>query len=133
VAKYRPNGIRLWVRQSSTNSLGYGNDVAVDQSSNCYITGFYNTTATFGGVTLTASTNADGIFLVRYDSRGNVVWARQGAGPRPSGGSVSDSGMGVGVDRLRNVYLSGFFSGPITFDQFTLTNVGAADIFLAKY
>ena len=133
VAKFDSSGIPLWVRQASPNSFGYGVDVAADRSGNCYITGFYNTTATFGGVTLIASTNATGIFLVRYDPNGNVVWARQGAGPRPSGGSVSDAGEGVGVDLLGNVYLSGVFSGVITFDRFTLTNVGGTDIFLAKY
>jgi hypothetical protein len=132
VAKYDRNGIPLWVRQATTNSLGYGIDVASDQSGNCYITGFYNTAATFGGITLTAGSDADGIFLVRYDSEGNVIWARQGAGPRPPGGDVSDAGNKVSTDRWGNIYLSGYFSGPITFDSFNLTGAHGR-MLLAKY
>ena len=133
VAKYDSNGIPLWVRQGGTDSFGTGYDVAADQLGNCYVTGVYNTRVTFGGSTLTASPDAHGIFLVSYGSDGTFRWARQGAGPRSPGGSVSDSGSGVGVDRFGDIYLSGMFGGITTFEHVTLTNIGSTDIFLAKY
>jgi hypothetical protein len=67
---------------------------------------------------------------VKYDSGGNVLWAKS------AGGTDTDYGSSVSVNASGNAYLTGYFSSPtITFDSFTLTNVMADyyyDLFLAK-
>ena len=51
------------------------------------------------------------MFLVKYNSSGNVIWAKG------AGNIGYDIGMAVATDKLRNVVVSGEFSSPITFEQ----------------
>ncbi len=112
--------------------LGAGSGISpisMDANSNTYITGVYNTSITFGTQTLTAREFS--AFLVKYDSLGNVIWARQ---PYYDGG---DSwGSAVCTDNSGNIYICGFFmDGWLIFGSDTLkAGLGdEEDIFLAKY
>ena len=71
------------------------------------------------------------IFISKLDSAGNFVWVRQ------MGGMGDDVGFGLALDGSGNVYTTGSFQGVADFDpgagMFSLTPVGAADIFVAKY
>src|SRR5207253_7866717 len=66
------------------------------------------------------------VFIAKYDSAGNVLWAKQ------AGGSDFDSGQALAVDTGGNSYLSGVFTGTAGFGGITLSNSGGAH-FLAKY
>ncbi|MCX6270792.1 MAG: SBBP repeat-containing protein [Bacteroidetes bacterium] len=125
LVKYNANGHVVWAKTAN----GPGNDevraVAVDPSGNIYISGeFDGSFLNFGTITLTSNGNAD-LFLARYDSDGNVVWARS------TGGLSTESSTSVACDLSGNVYITGEFgSSTITFDTITLTNHG---LYLAKY
>ncbi len=54
------------------------------------------------------------------------LWAVQ------TGGNNSDSGFDAVTDGNDNVYVTGFFSGTVSFGSQTLTSHGEADIFIAK-
>src|SRR5436309_1729298 len=130
VAKYDPMGELVWVQQAggSLDDVGYG--IAVDAAGNSSVTGYFKSpTATFGNLTLTnsASTNSPDIFVARYDSAGNLLWAKQ------AGGADADSGYAIAVDTASNSYLSGVFSGTASFGGVTLTNSQGAGHFMAKY
>ncbi|MEO8149430.1 MAG: SBBP repeat-containing protein [Bacteroidia bacterium] len=52
---------------------------------------------------------------------------------KSAGGIYSDIGNGIATDANGNVYVTGRFSGTITFGSTTLTYVGGDDIFIVKY
>ncbi len=113
---------------------GVGEDgayrIAVNRNGDSYITGlFSNPSIIFGGTLLTSSGGTD-IFIVKYDSLANVIWAKK------AGGNDRDAGYGIAIDNNGNSYISGTFrSTTITFDSITLTNTNPPfdDLFIAKY
>ncbi|MBL0070860.1 MAG: SBBP repeat-containing protein [Bacteroidetes bacterium] len=69
------------------------------------------------------------IFLTKYDSSGNVLWAKCAGGT--SVNAVSNS---VATDLYGNVYITGSFgSSTMIFDSDTLINNGLYNVFTAKY
>jgi len=132
IAKYNPNGDVLWAKSAE----GIMNDLAVsvstDDKGNVYVTGYFWSSITFGSTTLiNAGTNSYDIFLVKYDSSGNVLWAKS------AGGAGDDKTNSVSTDAGGNVYVAGSFgSSFITFGSTTLINAdpaGHLDIFITKY
>ena len=126
VAKYDANGNVLWVRSAGGDLLDSGIGVAVDAAGNSYVTGQYQGTATFGPVTL-ISTGVLDIFVAKYDTSGNVLWATR------AGGAASDFGNGIAVDAAGNSYVTGGYLATANFGPFTLTSAGEYDIFVVKY
>jgi len=105
-----------WARTWGGWNSDHGYAVAVDGSENAYLTGAFRETVDFdpeGGDPHT-SNGADDIFLSKFDSWGNFIWARTW------GGSDSDwswdCGNGVTVDASGNVYVTGGFHGTVDFD-----------------
>jgi hypothetical protein len=135
--KYSPSGNVLWVKQSSTpntpNCYGYGYSVAIDKSDNPLITGFFEDTISFGAYTLSASRKNEGnVFLTKYDSNGNVLWARQSNVPS---NRSSGSGQSVCTDKNNNSYITGYFEDTISFGAFQLRQKYkyTGGIFITKY
>jgi hypothetical protein len=66
VAKYNSNGTLLWVQSAggAPSDIGYG--IAVDAACNVYVTGFYQGTASFGGISRTSAGYYD-VFVARLD------------------------------------------------------------------
>ncbi|WP_192823092.1 SBBP repeat-containing protein [Rufibacter sp. LB8] len=126
VARYDANGNALWAHNGggAFGDAGYG--VALDNSGNTYVTGVFQSTATFGATTLTGSGSFD-VFLLKYNSAGNLLWARR------AGGTSYDDGLGVAVDGAGSVFVTGTFQGSAVFGNTTLTSAGGYDMFIAKY
>lgn len=109
LVKYSPNGVVLWARQSTIPSVfseSKGRAVKVDQNGNIYVAGDFIDTVTFGSYTLIGSNRADNlynIFLVKYDSNGNVLWAKQSKSLDNNGWAVG----GLAIDNYKHIYLSG--------------------------
>jgi hypothetical protein len=123
---------RLAQRVASTinpdDELSMG--MTVDTQGNAYVTGWFDGTNDFGGITLTNSAGGgQDIFIAKYDSTGALKWAR-----RAGSASVNqDTGRGVGVDGAGNVYVTGGFAGAADFGSITLPDNGSEEFFLAKY
>ncbi|MFN7141162.1 MAG: SBBP repeat-containing protein, partial [Limisphaerales bacterium] len=129
LAKSDPSGNLLWVRRAGSANNDSGINLKVDSTGNVYVTGFFRSVADFGGVTLTSTNGApirSDLFLVKYDSSGNTLWARQ------AGGSGDDVGYDIAIG-AEHVYLTGYFQNTATFGSTNLTSSGSSDIFLAKY
>lgn len=125
VAKFTPAGQTIWVRQAraavglqSGFSLDGALAVAIDASGNVYVGGGFVQSLIFvngdGGplVRLTSNGNAVNFeaFLAKYDSGGNLVWARGGAG----GGTAPTHGLAGdinGVDALTVDSKGNLFAG----------------------
>src|SRR5437762_2182359 len=71
-----------WAKQSKGPITANGDaarGIITDTNGNIYITGsFHRTIITFGNTTLTNDTTngSSDIFLVKYDSLGNVLWGK---------------------------------------------------------
>ena len=126
IAKYDASGNVLWVKQSGGTGLEVGRGIAVDGSGNCYITGYFDGSASFDSTTLTSSGSFD-VFIAKYDATGNFQWADR------AGSSEEDFGRNVTVDESGNSYIAGTFRGLAGFGSTTFTSSGAEDIFIAKY
>jgi hypothetical protein len=128
LAKYNAEGLLQWVRTAGSSAGDFATDVSIDANGNVFITGYYFGAINFGGNVLTNSGSSD-VFVVKYDSSGNVVWAKK------AGGSSLDISNSVDTDASGNVYLGGSFSGSCTFlgaSNIILNSVGNDDGFLAK-
>ena len=130
LVKYDANGNVLWAKKEGGISNDGGLSIAVNITGDIYIAGtFQSSTITFGSFILLNTSSYTDLFLTKYDSNGNVLWAKSATG---TGGDYPCS---VIVDVSGNAYLSGYFLSPtITFGSSTLTNINSySDIFLAKY
>jgi hypothetical protein len=128
IVKYDTNGVLQWARNSSGSGDEHAWSGEVDNNGNVYVTGYITGTAQFGGTSLTSSGGKD-VFIAKYDTNGNPVWAKKG------GGTIDDEAYGASVDSSGNAYLMGkFSSSTFTIDGTSLNKVGGDDdAFIAKY
>jgi len=116
LVKYDPAGNVLWSKTIYGQALG--NSVATDSLGNVFITGYFYSTIYFSSLTLNSTGSAD-VFLAKFDSSGNILWAKS------YGGSGNDYGYGVITDASGNLYVTGnFSSSSITFGSFTFITPG---------
>ncbi|MBI4930298.1 MAG: T9SS type A sorting domain-containing protein [Bacteroidetes bacterium] len=138
LVKYDNTGNVLWAKGtngSSTNTQG--KRVSIDANGNVYVTGtFSDPTITFGSYTLynAYSSNPINIFAVKYDSVGNVLWAKS-AGSNNAVGNKDVYTMGISTDANGNCYVTGYFHYIITIGAITLTgsSTGGDCVFIVKY
>lgn len=129
LAKYDPEGHLLWVRQAGgAGPEDFAFKVAVNNRGQAFITGLFTEEATFApGVTLTSAGDTD-MFLAKYDTDGNLLWAQQ------AGGVDHEEGVGVSIGADGKVYVAGIFAATATFAPgVDLTSAGEWDGFFAVY
>src|ERR1035438_4905506 len=103
-----------WAKRiaSTTSFPGGGGPLiglTLDTNANCYITGWFDGTNNFGGVTLTnQSVGGSDIFVAKYNSTGALQWAQRAGGTSAN----INTGRRVGVDTNGNVYVAGHVYGP---------------------
>ena len=120
------NPYLIWSNSVGGTGFDIAYSVATDQVGNIFITGSFESTVNFGGVTLT-SAGAQDIFVAKYNSSGVLQWAQR------AGSTGLDEGRVIGTDPAGNVYVGGLFQGTINFAPPPLTATGTADGFLVKF
>ncbi len=114
------NSSGVW--QNAFQAGGPGNDygfrIDLDASSNIFVSGAYQATASFGSYQLTNSGNNGG-FIAKVNSAGTFLWV-----DAPQGAGVAD----LAVDGTGDVYVTGSTDGEATFGSLTVTG----EMFLAK-
>lgn len=117
-------------------SVTYSNAICSDGGGNSYTVGRFHGSNDFdpgpGTQILTATgTSAPEAFIVKLNSSGNLVWAKQIGGPQ------DDEAYNCCTDATGNLYVSGMFSGTVDFDPgpgvTNLTPAGTSGAFLAKF
>jgi hypothetical protein len=132
IVKLNSSGNALWARCSTGNLGNYGTCIAVDNNNNIVVGGsFQSATISFGTQTLT-NTGMWDLFLAKYDSNGNIIWAKKASGAK------SDFLFALKIDNTGNIYITGrFISEQLTFGSLpSLINSGGGysyDVFIAKF
>ena len=126
VVKYDSSGNVLWAKSTGGVASLYLPAISNDGLGNSYVTGYFNGThAIFGSTTLTNAGFND-IFVVKFNSSGNIVWAKRFGGPS------YDAGNSISTDTKGNSYLTGYFRSHIAFGSISLSNSGSNEIFVTK-
>jgi len=107
LVKYDQNGNFQWGEWNQANPNSVGHKVAVDSSDSAYVTGWFESSATFhskdgNDVTLTglsgpvqnAPDYPDDAFIVKYDSHGNLKWVNDIGGYKAIGTDIATSPKG---------------------------------------
>ncbi len=110
----------IWAKSAGGTKKDIPNSIASDNNGNLYVTGFfYSSEITFGSTLL----KNKGVFLAKYNSSGNILWAK--------GAESGGIGNAVATDQAGNVYIGGkFYTSSIRFDSIILTHYS---MFLVKY
>lgn len=114
VARFDANGNGIWCRSFGGTSWDNGYGVALDNTGNVYITGRYTTSATFDGLTVSGTGDAD-LFVAKYDPNGELTWL---TGSSDAGWKQS---VGITVGASGQVHVSGYYYGSMTICSSTLT------------
>ncbi len=129
IVKYDANGDVLWARSEAGAGGDFFTALDVDAGGNIYVAGhYYSNSITIGDTTLTNTNNNYELFMAKYDTDGNPLWARGASG------NGNDESIGLATDGSGNVIVTGLFEAfPLTFGSATLPNGGSRDIFIVKY
>ncbi|WP_165370466.1 T9SS type A sorting domain-containing protein, partial [Hymenobacter persicinus] len=129
VARYSDQGVLAWERKITPTEpdlySGYG--VAFDNRGGLYMTGDFQGNVTFGPTTLTAA--EQDMYAVRFDSRGNAVWADRVGGSNTNFGAAI--GLAVNTDPSGNAYFAGAVLGTVNFGSI-VSQGNSVDMFVAK-
>lgn len=134
LAKFSPQGTVLWAKMITNTSYSNAADIVVDQNDNIYITGNYQSTLSFGGISISEFGPNRQVFLAKYNSSGVPQWAKTSSGNGGGSASGSEYGHHLSTDEFDNVYLTGSFDNTFSIDAFSFTaSNSVGDFFIAKF
>jgi len=117
--KYDSLGIEQWVARYNGGSRDQALAIVVDDAGNVYVTGKSVGTTSFDYAT------------VKYNSSGAQQWAQRYGGP----GGIDDVASSITLDRLGNVYVTGYSWGNGSLDDFATIKYSSTGIqrWVARY
>ncbi len=107
ICKLTTGGQFLWARKAgSTASLDKVAAITTDRHNNVIVTGYFSTSSiNFDGTVVYNSPGFQSdIFVAKYDSNGNILWAIA------YGGTNDEVSNSICADTLGNIYVAGWFS-----------------------
>lgn len=142
MAKYDKQGNLRWLQDTGVECNF--TDLTTDKDNNIIVSGYFlgalegdkKGEAQFGKTIINTHLDlfedcTEDIFVAKYDPSGQVMWVEN------FGGISEDRGQGVTTDPEGNIYLTGYFTGEMTYASYELESkkyrVDARDIFLVKY
>lgn len=131
LVKFNSDGDVIWAKTSNDSPYNDSfNYVHADNYGNVYTTGgFASYSISLNSTTLyNYHVGYDDILVVKYDSEGNVKWAKS------AGGFENDIGNIITSDISGNVWISGQFTSSLLYiESYIHENEGLNDIFITKY
>ena len=127
LSKVNPSGNVIWSKRAGGTDQDVAYAITSDNSGNIYLAGYFRGTITFpnSSISLTSFGGTDAL-IAKYDSAGNVLWAKSG------GGIGNDFAYGISLNGS-NIAIVGQFDGNSTFSSSNLSSSGLSDIFIAEY
>ena len=118
VTKITGDGDLVWAERFGGRFTDVGRDIALDAAGNPCVTGVFTRDADFhpgsSVFNLTARGRADA-FAMKLSVNGKLIWVGAVGGEETSRPLV-DSGNGIAVDSVGNVYVTGTFTGEADFN-----------------
>ena len=133
IIKYDENGNVLWRNDITGGGTNLILNLVLDNVGQLYITGnFSSNPMTITGENNTSTTlNTYGkicTFIIKYNSDGEVLWAKS------INGNDDNHPIDLVINKLNQVYLTGYSSGDITIGSTTIHIVGGTiDTYLVKF
>ncbi len=127
IAKYDSAGVPIWAQNIDGPCTASPTSIVTDKNGNSYVCGwFYNSSLDIYPFSLPNSGGRDA-YIAKYDATGNVIWAQK------IGGSANDFAIDLALDKLNNLYVSGYFAtNALDINGTLLINYGSNDIYLSK-
>lgn len=127
IGAYDLTGNQLWVKQFGGSGSENMRSICYDRNSDrIYWAGCFQNTMAMGSTNLTSSGQYD-IFVSKFDSDGNNIWAKR------AGGVNYDFANCTAVDDLGNVFISGYCMETSSFGNVNVVSAGQGDAYVAKY
>lgn len=142
LAKFNSSGNLIWGRhiQGTAPTDTFMTFIKKDSSNNIILTYSFKGSATFVPTTTTLNTNDFSSVLAKYNTLGELVWAKQFGMPTATQATIFPSSFSANVilDDCDNIYVSGEFSGNCDFNPGTDEKVLSSlnniiDGFVASY
>lgn len=114
---FKANGDLVWAKKTAgiNQSEASGISIDADEGGNFILAGQFTGTVDFdpgaASNTLTSTTGAINLFILKINSTGNFIWARQ-----LEGSPVEATPYSLIVDNSGSIYVKSFFNGMIDFD-----------------
>lgn len=134
LSKCDASGNFLWVKSFGGTNADRGYDLAIDNSGDVYVTGYFIGNADFDGTSISAVGGSQDIFIAKFNNNGTLIWVVS------EGGNDGETGFAIDVDSQGDVLVTGQFSGVSNIAGSSLTSVldpntgqPSFDMFVAKY
>jgi hypothetical protein len=122
-----------WAKKAGGEDTDIGNAITTDLNGNVIVAGtFSSDSISFGSIVLVNNdTLSNSMFVAKYNSNGNLLWARN---PKTPTKYKTTSGVGVATDANGNVFVAGDMNtDSINFDGNWIVFDNASYSFVAKY
>lgn len=134
ISKLDTAGKFTWAKSIGGVNWEIAKAITTDLNGNVYTTGNFSETVDFdpnqGVFNLISSEGSNDIFILKLNTTGNFVWAKQ------MGGTSTDEGNSIITDALGNLYTTGYFRQTADFNPnsgiFNLNSAGGFDAFVSK-
>lgn len=136
ILKTDHDGYTIWAKYFPGNYSNQSSSMAIDNLGYIYVTGFFQDTVDFDpnlGITNLVSSGNSDVFVIKMDTSGNLIWAKN------LGGLGVEQGIDIKVDNAGNVYTIGYYMFDGDYDPssnvFTLPfagNTGYQNMFISK-
>lgn len=125
VVKLDAAGNYLWAQHAGSPHNDSAEDIAIDAAGNVYITGWFQTIATFGSLGVVSNGSSD-IFIAKLSPDGDWLWV-WGAG-----GEQADHGYSITVAPNGHCFVAGSFYEEAFFGDHSIECDLMNDIFIAE-
>jgi len=132
VSKLDSNGIFVWAKTMGGNAKDKSYSIKLDAFGNVYTTGNNAAGGDFDPGSNIFTLPQSGIFISKLDNAGNFAWCKTFTG------TTSEISSSLSIDKLGNVFTTGFYMGIVDFDPgpntYTLScaSLGPWDVFVTK-
>lgn len=125
LAKFESSGKLNWSKVTDGSRLSQYRKVSTDAGNNCYVTGTISGDVLFGTIPIKSAGGKDAC-IVKYDSKGTLMWVLQG------GGTEDDEGVSIATDASGNCFVGGEFNTNAEFGRLKFSGWGVQDIFISR-
>lgn len=126
IVKYNAAGVFQKVETAGGKGEEFAKGISVDEKGNIYLTGYFQGTINFQGISKTVQDyRSINLYVAKYNADFEIQWVQMAQGP------YMVLGRSIEVDKNENVYVSGAVNGTVKFGTIVKQAEGE-DPFVAK-